>query len=367
MDSKKIIYIILPVIIIAILIIFSSALFPLTFFSGKVTKKIDIPGSIYSDSFEGWRDNTTDPGFNTWIQLKRCRLKVSTRHQDYGKTMSKSEPIPLDISPKTEMVVDVVSIDPGAIATIRIMNAYEPYDSYQVARVLNKNGKYKVNLHKRTGWTGAYNIWLEVWLEGKRKTVTFNDIYFMDENAVAKQKKQAALKKYVTKKFTPVPQNSLFFEDFRKGVQGWRTGETDPGFNSEISFENGKPRLKLKMSTSSGKIMSAAKGIRAQITPSTEFEIVVGDMGTARIKVDLMTANAPFDSHSIMQWISQPGHYRSNIFEMTQWQGNKVFWIQIWIETTTNPQTEQGIVIKKIVIRDGSLVSNNKEDVKIIN
>ncbi len=308
----------------------------------------EVSGVLFREDFKNWRDNSTDPGFNTRVRSAGNKLTISTLDVEYGKTMSKSEPITINFTKQTEVTVDIERIDAGATATISLMGAYEPYDTFQIARVEGKAGQYKVNVNKLSGWQGVSSIWIVIWMEGKNKSVTIKDISFQDEAIKAVRRKEAALKSYMAKSFAPAPSNSVFYEDFRNGISGWRTAETDPSFFSEVNFEEGVPRLKFIQNKGYCKLMSPTQGIQADITSNTAIQICVGDMGTSRVKVDVMTAQPPFDNHTAITWIKSPGVYTVNLSEKTKWFGGKNFWIAIWLETTQNAAAEHGAVIKYI-------------------
>lgn len=310
-------------------------------------------GVVFREPFDHWRDQSTDPGFNTSVQASGSSLRITALNAAFGHAMSKPDPITINITKKTEMSLMVDRLDLGAIATVRLMSAYEPYDSYQVARIQNKLGEYRGSLTELTGWQGLTSFWIEVWVEGDQKSITLKDIYFRDANVMEKQKKQMALQQYTSKKFGDVPANSLFFEDFRKGVNGWRTAETDPGFSTELNFEAGYPRLTLQTGKGYGKVLSPADGIELEITSSAEIEIELTDVGKSQVKVELMTAHAPFDAHQVIAWVSEAGVYSANISQKTKWIGPKTFWIQLWIENTSRTESERyGVGIKYIKITD---------------
>ncbi len=309
-------------------------------------------GIVYQEDFKNWRDNSTDLGFNTQVQVQGRRLKISTPNVAYGKAMSKADPITINITRKTEIVIKVDRIAPDTIATVYLMHAYEPYNSYRVAKLQGKSGEYKANVHELTGWKGVTSMWIKVWLEGEKKSVIIKEVFFQDANILEKQRKLAAIKAFTLKKFAPMPPNSIFFEDFRNGVGGWRTAETDPEFGSELNFEGDVPRLKIIPGRKYCKLMSDSSGIKAKITPSTKFEIAFGDMGTSKVKVELMLAQAPYTNYTLMPFVTRPGVYTVNINEKTKWRGAKVFWIQIWMGTTGAPETEAGAGIKYIHIRN---------------
>jgi len=329
----------------------SSLFYPLA----AAAKSDSNPAILYEEKFHGWRDNSTDPGFNTEIKLQGEKIRISTNGVSYGKAMSRLDPITVQISSQTELVVAVDQIDSNTVATVRVMNAVEPHDSYQMARIQGGNGggDFKVNLNELTGWEGLTSLWFEIWLEGRKKSIVIKRIYFQDPVVATKRKKEAALRQYTSRSFAPAPGNSIYYEDFRGGVDGWRTGDTDPEFNSEINFEEGAPRIKLAKGKGYCKLLSPVGGIHVAISSSTEMEVCLGDMGTSRVKVDVMTAYAPFDAHTVIPWQTKPGVYRASLADATKWKGEKIFWIQIWMETTgANPNAEAGAVLKYIKISD---------------
>jgi hypothetical protein len=315
----------------------------------------ETPALLFRDDFRNWRDNSSDPGFNTTVRAAKDELSITTMDVDYGKAMSKSDPITINVTRQTEVVVDVARIDPGGAATVSLMSAYEPYDTYQVARVEGKPGQYRANVSKLSGWLGVSSVWIVVWTEGKGKAVTFKDISFQDEAVKAARDKEAALKSYMSKNFDPAPGNSLYYNDFRNGVDGWRTAETDPLFYSELTFEGGAPRLRFVLHQGWCKLMSPLAGIQADITSSTRLQIGLGDMGAKpgdkignRVKVDVMSVQPPFESHTVIGWQKTPGVYTANLSETSKWFGPKSFWLVVWLEGQPGAAGERGAQIKFI-------------------
>jgi hypothetical protein len=313
----------------------------------------DSPALLFRDDFRNWRDNASDPGFNTTVRSAKDELTVTTLDVDYGKAMSKSDPITINITKQTEVVVNVASLDPGGAATVSLMSAYEPYDAYQVARIEGKPGEYKANVNKLSGWLGVSSVWIVVWSEGKNKSITFRDISFQDEAVKAVRAKEAALKSYMSKTFTPVPGNSIYYEDFRNGLSGWRTAETDPSFFSELNFEDGSPRLRFIQHKGWCKIMSPLAGIQADITSNTRLQVGLGDLGNkpgdkaaTRLKVDVMSVQPPFEERTVIAWQKTPGVYTANLSETSKWFGPRNFWLAIWMEGQANGTGEQGAQIK---------------------
>jgi hypothetical protein len=147
----------------------------------------------------------------------------------------------------------------------------------------------------------------------------------------------------------------LYQEDIRQGFDGWRSSETDPGFNTILDLEKAPARLRLTPNNRSGKLMSPASGIRVEITPATEFSLTLGELGNTRLKVELMEAQAPFATRVLLDWISKPGKYSVKIADKTKWSGTKVFWIQIWQEATSNDERSAGAAIKSLSIEDKSV------------
>lgn len=330
----------------AVGLLFTLVQIPSLTFSGEISAE------LFRDDFKNWRDNSTDPGFNTQVKSSGGKL-VITSDSEYGKSMSKIEPITLNVTKLTEMVVEVDRIDSGATATISLMSAYEPFDTFQIARVQDKGGVYTANVNSITGWAGVNSVWIVVWLEGKDKSVAFKGIFFQDKNVETARRKEATLNSYMAKKFAPAPEDSIFYEDFRNGINGWRTAETDPGFFSELDFEGGAPRLRFIQNKGHCKLMSPLAGIRTDITSNTRFEVALGDMGSSRVKCDLMTAQPPYDSHQIIAWTKVPGVYRANVSEATKWFGGKTFCIVVWLEATQSVSNEKGAVLKYFRVYEG--------------
>ncbi|MCK5242172.1 hypothetical protein KAR34_06960 [bacterium] len=309
-------------------------------------------GVVYKDNFKNWRDNLTDPGFNTYVKKKGKQLIISTKQAEYGKAMSQFDPITFKITERTDFVVKVSRVKQDTKASLRIMKAYEPFETIEFFKLEGEGGEFKSNLQELTGWEGETDMWLEIWLEGKHSKIIIDNIYFWDEEVYKKQQKKQAMAAFTKKKFKAIPKGNIFYEDFRKGLNGWRTEESDNGFGSELNFTKRYPRLKIVPGKKYGKFMSPAQPIKAIITRNTQLEIATGDMGTSNMKIELMVAHAPYNAFTIIPDIKKPGIYVMNISEKTEWKGNKEFWVQIWLGSEESPENEKGAEIKHIRIFD---------------
>ena len=234
------------------------------------------------------------------------RLEIRTLDEDYGRAMSSREPIQVRVTPKTYVELEIGKLTGGAAATVHLMNAYEPYDSHAVGRVEEDGKILSEPVAEITGWEGPMNMWVVVWLEGANERMTLEKLVFQDENILATRRKVKALEAFMAQEFTPVPENSIYYEDFREGPGEWRTAATEAGFHSELLFSDGQVRLAPAADKTHCKLMSPQIGIEAEIGPETRFEIALGDTGLSRIKVELMTAGAPFDYHQVVPWTPNP-------------------------------------------------------------
>lgn len=360
MAAKKIFFFLIPLFIVSLLVILSSSLFSLPLLLQKpIASAGTMRGCLYQDDFSHWRDETTNPGFNAWLQSRAASLFFETKEASFGKVMSDLTPIRVKITKATQIILRVKQISPGCVGTVRIMNAYEPYDVYQVASI-RKRGEYLAPLQKISGWEGDTNLWIEIWLEGKGKSMTIDSVAIVDPTQPSIVARRLVRSQKQIKK-APVPKYVLFQDDLDQGYEGWRNDETNPGFNTFFDLERNPPRLKLTPASRGGKWMSPEAGLRIEITPETEFVISLGDLGHTRLKVELMEAQAPYQTRQLCNWISAPGIYSAKIAEKTKWHGSKLFWIQIWQEATTNDDHAMGAVIKSLCIQDKSLQNTTNQ------
>ncbi len=351
MAAKKIMLFLVPVFILALSIILASSLFSLPSLTTKGIPGKQIQKVIQQIEFSQWRDETTDPGFNSAVNGGPRGLMVSTGQADFGKAMSGRQPIALTITRDLQLLAEINRLSPGGKATLRVMNANEPYEAFDVARI-EKAGEYAANLHELTRWQGDTNLWLELWLEGKNKSVAVGSISFLTLEKTPVQA-QPSLKKKAGWLAGLQGKRYVYQKEFSEGADGWRNGQTDPGFNTIFELAGGLPRFKLQPGFRNGKILSPAHGIQANVTSKTEFMVDVQDPGGLRAKIDLMETTPPYATKTILDWISQPGTYKAKLAQKTSWKGQKRFWIQIWLEPTSNPvENASGVVIKRIQIKE---------------
>ncbi|MBN1595272.1 hypothetical protein JW933_05020 [candidate division FCPU426 bacterium] len=352
MQAKKIFLLIVLIALLGLSLWFSLSLSAAKD-KDKESSEADKLGVVYQDSFLQWRDDATDPGFNTTVEKKGGNLVVATARTDYGKAMSQYNPISMKITDNTQLVVKVGQVAKQADVSFRIQKAYEPFETVELFRLQNgKAGEFKVNLMEATGWKNETDMWFEIWLAGKNSKLVIEDIHFWDEAFYQEQVKQKAMKDFTRKKFKALPKGNIFYEDFRKGINGWRTEASDMGFGSELDFAGKYPRLRMVPGKRYCKLMSPADAIKTEITSNTQLEVALGDMGTSKMKVELMISRDPYTAYTLIPDITKDGIYVMNISEKTEWEGPQEFWIQIWLGSEQDPETEKGAEIKHIRVFD---------------
>jgi hypothetical protein len=351
MAVRKIMLILVPVFILALSIILSSSLFSLPSLTSKMISEIPTRQIINKVELSQWRDETTDPGFNSTVSVGPVGLVINTNQVSFGKTMSSLQPIALHITKDIQVVAEVKHLSPGGRATLRIMNANEPFETFDIAQI-KKPGEYRVNLYDVTKWQGDTNFWFEVWLEGKNKSLVLKDLSFSTTDKPLPTVQNSHGKK-ANRPAGPKGKSFIYQKDFSEDADGWRSNQTDPGFNTIYTLEQKNPRLKLQPNCQNGKFMSPPQGIRGNMTSKTELVIEVQELGGLRAKIDVMETRPPYETKTLLDWISRPGTYKARIAKKTGWKGQKVFWIQVWLEPTAKPElSTAGVVIKRILIRE---------------
>lgn len=351
MAAKKIMLFLVPVFLLAFSIILTSSIFSLPSLTTKGITGKQIQRIVNKVDFSQWRDETSDPGFNSLVSVGTKGLVVATGQAAFGKTMSSLRPIALHITKDLQLVAEVDRLSPGGKATLRIMNANEPYETFDLVRI-EKPGAYTANLYDLTKWQGDTNLWLELWLEGKNESLALKNISFLTfENSPATvqtkpAKKYAWLAGLTGRKY-------LFQKDFSAGADDWRGNRTDAGFNTLFTLDGGVPRFKLLPDCRNGKVLSPTPGIRGNLTSKTEFSVEIQDLGGLRAKIDLMETKPPYETRTILDWISRPGTYKARVAQKTGWKGQKTFWIQMWLEPAAKPEgNAAGVAVKRMLIRE---------------
>jgi hypothetical protein len=122
----------------------------------------------------------------------------------------------------------------------------------------------------------------------------------------------------------------LYQDDF----SNWRDEKTDPGFNAthEVDKEKGIVTVKTGSDINFGKVMTAEGGITATIDEGTTVSFkLLADIPKGDIKIHLMTAGEPYDSHEAIR-AYKAGEYSATIASKTPWTGKHTFWLEIWLE-----------------------------------
>lgn len=133
--------------------------------------------------------------------------------------------------------------------------------------------------------------------------------------------------------------------------KNWRDQSSNPGFDANLEVDEQKSVgvVKTDSETSYGKIMSPEAGINQVLDENTTLNLeLLEDIPEGDIKVDLMTAAEPYDSHTIIGPIDKKGVYSVKINEKAPWTGNHSFWVAIWLEGFNRTAK-----IGKIQITDG--------------
>jgi len=124
---------------------------------------------------------------------------------------------------------------------------------------------------------------------------------------------------------------------YKTDFSNWRSEATDPGFNANLRIEGKKARkiaiINTAAGASYGKVMSEEKAISLQVNQKLELSLeLLNNIPKGDIKVNLMTAQEPYDSHEIISAKTKKGIYKVKLYSKVPWSGKHKFWIEIWIE-----------------------------------
>lgn len=112
----------------------------------------------------GWRDNTTDPGWNCVIDNTGRVTVVSSTPVDWGHVYSPL--IELSVDQYPILTVEVSSLDSGQYVNFSL----EIQDYYGSAKTWlsqsTQPGKYSVNLKELMNWTGTHKFYVAIWIGG---------------------------------------------------------------------------------------------------------------------------------------------------------------------------------------------------------
>lgn len=139
----------------------------------------------------------------------------------------------------------------------------------------------------------------------------------------------------------------LYKEDF----SNWRDETTNPGFKATISVdkETNVATIATDAENTFGKVMSPENPISMDITEQTTITYTLNeDIQRGDLKLNLMTAGEPYDSHEVITAQARKGTFKAKIADKVPWTGSKQFWVEIWLEGT-----DRKAKISNVKITDG--------------
>jgi hypothetical protein len=115
----------------------------------------------------GWRDDTTDPGFNATIVLDATKnlSRVSrTLSGVYGKVLGPSQTLDVDLFPFIKISID--SLFNGCTWKVGVQNLASPYDYHDLNTSSNSIGDFIFDYSAITGWAGSKTFSVQITIEG---------------------------------------------------------------------------------------------------------------------------------------------------------------------------------------------------------
>lgn len=113
----------------------------------------------------------------------------------------------------------------------------------------------------------------------------------------------------------------------------WRDQRTDSGFNAQIDREDGKAKILVPPQYTYGKVMTPQSAISMAVTPSLILQVTVDEISAdCALSVEIINAGPPYDGYKLITGVTQPGTYSASIGKVTEWTGDRNFWVAVWLE-----------------------------------
>jgi hypothetical protein len=318
---------------------------------------------FYNADFKEWRDQRTNSGFNAQLDREEGKARIVVPAQfTYGKVMTPQAAISMSVTPSLILQVTVDEISPDSALSVEIINAGPPYDGYKLITGIIQPGTYSASIGKVTEWTGEKNIWVAFWLEGSGKSALISKLRIGENLAPPKTEAPAAKKAAPATAVAAAPaaatstapkttdledakttqidfrgkiaENYTYFEDWSKGLNGWRDDTVAKGVNTVATVKKGgRILLKLQEKATYGKFSSPEEPIVVDFEQYPYIEVETErEFETGRIKLRLTQARNPDNFHDVIVSFSRPGVYMANIPEVAGWRKKEAFFIEIWLE-----------------------------------
>lgn len=138
---------------------------------------------VAGNTVTGWRDESTDPGFNAYFEYAQNGTSadlIRNTVDAYGKTLSPSQSLDLSVYPYLELKVDTLTS--STLWGIGIQELEGSYDHWTLATSQSSTGVFYYNIENATGWTsGTHAFSVELLSIGSgNKKVTYDYIQIMD-------------------------------------------------------------------------------------------------------------------------------------------------------------------------------------------
>lgn len=120
---------------------------------------------------------------------------------------------------------------------------------------------------------------------------------------------------------------------YNADFKDWRDQRTDSGFNAQVDREEGKARVLVPTQFTYGKVMTPQAAIAMTVTSSLILQVTVDEISAdSALSVEIINAGPPYDGYKLIKGITQPGTYSASIGKVTEWTGDRNFWVAMWLE-----------------------------------
>jgi hypothetical protein len=332
---------------------------------------------VWGDVVSGWRDESTDPGFNAYFDYAYNGTSaelIRNSSSSYGKTLSPVQS--LNFSSNMFLEFSVLSMTSSTQWAVGIQELEGSYRHWTLADAQTGTGDFYYDLRSTTGWTSGTHVFsIEFIIIGESgKKVTFNYVQItsisptptpsstatptltptptqtisptITPTATPTQSPTASPTVTVTPTPIPVIYKESFYGTPGVHVSGWRDESTDPGFNVNLNYGQDAHSGDLIRNSSDiyGKTLSPVQSIDLSQYPFLELKI--NSLTSLTLwGVIIQEMEGLYRSWTLSANQSVVGAYYYNIMNATGWtSGIHNFSVGLLATGTENKKVNVGYV-----------------------
>ncbi len=306
---------------------------------------------FYQAEFKGWRDNRTNPDFHALLERHEKQALISVPGSfEYGKVMTPEKAIAMNITSGLVLQIIIDEISEDGSMDVELMDAHRPYAGYKILNGITQPGIYSVSIMKSTPWKEIKDFWVTLWLGGSGAEAKVSQLRIGEglalvnkpAQSLAKSEKSKVAKSLLAKGARKVKKDFRgdksksykYFENWAKGLNGWRDNSIEKGLNTIAKVQKGgEILLKLKEKVTYGRFLSPKKPLTVDFSKYPYLEIELGrELERGKVRVHLIHARNPDNFRIITPRFSRAGVYMANVPDLTGWKTEQTFFIEFFLE-----------------------------------